>query len=200
MPALRNARHEAFCRQIVAGKSAAAAYRAAGYKADRRTAWRVRHRPDICRRIDELVAADHRAQRQAMAEALDRHRVTTDAVICELAKIGYANLHDFIEIGVDGEPRINLAAITRDEAAGLQEISIDEPRAGNAETARKSRRIRVKLGDKLSALVALGKHLGIFSEPTLNMNVLNYFSEKPPTMDEWRAEIGAQLPEPSNRE
>jgi hypothetical protein len=42
MLALRNARHERFAQEIAAGKSAAAAYRAAGYKADGRTAWQAR--------------------------------------------------------------------------------------------------------------------------------------------------------------
>ena len=68
MPALRNARHERFAQEIVAGKNAAAAYRAAGYKADRRTAWQARHRPDVARRIEELIATEREHQEQASGE------------------------------------------------------------------------------------------------------------------------------------
>jgi hypothetical protein len=200
MSALRNARHEHFAREIVAGKSAAEAYRNAGLVADRRSAWRVRHRSDVVRRIEELVATEREQERQAMAAAMDRYQVTSDRVISELAKVGFANIYDLIEIDADGEPRVNLAAITRDEAAGLREISSEEIGAGNAGTARKSRRIKLKLGDKLGALIALAKHLGLFVEPSVNANILNYFSERPPTMEEWKAEIERQLPAPSNHE
>jgi phage terminase small subunit len=132
---------------------------------------------------------------------MDRYRVTSERVVAELAKIAFANIFDLIEIGADGEPRVNLAAVTYDQAAGLKELSIEEFRAGNTGTAQKGRRIRVKLGDKISALVALAKHLGLFVEPArTDVNVLNVFSEKPLTMEEWKAEIEGQLPQPSNQE
>jgi phage terminase small subunit len=132
---------------------------------------------------------------------MDRYRVTSDRVVAELAKIAFGNVLDLIEIDADGEPRVNLATVTHDQAAGLKELSIEEFRAGNTGTAQKGRRIRVKLGDKISALVALGKHLGLFVDPSLlNVNVGNYFSERPPTMEEWKAEIAGQLPGPSDRE
>jgi phage terminase small subunit len=200
MPALRNTRHEIFAQEVAAGKSAAAAYLAAGLKADRRSAWRVRHRPDVVRRIDELIQTEREQQKQALAKAARRYEVTADRVV-ELAKIAFGNILDLIEIDTDGEPRVNLAAVTYDQAAGLKELSIEEVRAGNTGTAQKGRRIRVKLGDKISALVALGKHLGLFVEPARkDVNVLNVFSEKPLTMEEWKAEIeseasGLALPE-----
>lgn len=48
-------------------------------------------------------------------------------------------------------------------------------------------------------LVDLDEHLGLFAEPSLlNVNVANFFTEQPPTMDEWKAEIeadpGAETP------
>jgi phage terminase small subunit len=193
MPALRNTRHERFANEIVAGKSAAAAYLVAGYKADRRTAWQARHRPDVSRRIEELIQTERRLERQATERAAAKYEVTAERVIGELAKIAFGNVLDLIEIDANGEPHVNLAAVTYDQAAGLQELSIEEVRAGNTGTAQKVRRIKIKLADKLSALVALGKHLGLFVDPSLlNVNVANYFSEKPPTMEEWKAEIEGQ--------
>jgi hypothetical protein len=56
------------------------------------------------------------------------------------------------------------------------------------------RRIEIKLADKISALVALGKHFGLFVEPARSdINVLNVFSEKPLTLEEWKAEIEGQI-------
>jgi phage terminase small subunit len=193
MSTLRNARHEKFAREIVAGKSAAAAYRAAGYKADRRTAWQARHRPDVSRRIEELIQTEREQQKQAIAKAAKRYEVTTERIIGELARIGFANIYDLIEIDADGELRVNLVAISRDEAAALQEVTVEQVRAGRVGKTQRGTRVKIKLADKRAALVDLGKHLGLFVDPTLlNVNVGNFFSERPPTMEEWRAEIEAQ--------
>jgi hypothetical protein len=118
MARLGNLRHERFASEIVAGKSAAAAYLAAGLKADRRSAWRVRHRSDVVRRIEELIRIEREQQKQAMAKAAAKYEVTAERVIGELAKIAFANIYDLIEIDADGEPRVSLAAITGDDAAG----------------------------------------------------------------------------------
>jgi phage terminase small subunit len=190
MPALKNARHEKFAREIASGKSAAAAYRAAGYRADRRTAWQARHRPDVSRRIDELISTERKLERQATERAAAKYDVTAERVIGELARIGFANIYDLIEIGDDGEPRVSLAAISRDEAAALQEVTVERSRAARGGKAHKGTRVKVKLADKRAALVDLGKHLGLFIEPSLlNINVANFFTEQPPTMEEWKREI-----------
>jgi phage terminase small subunit len=193
MAKLRNVRHERFAQDIAAGKSAAQAYLAAGLRADRRSAWRVRHRSDVVRRVDELIQTERKLERQAMAKAAQRYEVTAERVIGELARIGFANIHDLIEIGDDGEPRVSLAAISRDEAAALQEVTVEHRQVGRDGKPQQGRRIKVKLGDKISALVALGKHLGLFVEPArTDVNVLNVFSERPPTLQEWKREIESQ--------
>ena len=45
--------------------------------------------------------------------------------------------------------------------------------------------VRVRLHDKLAALVALGKHLGIFVQGTQNTNVHYAISDKPLSVEEW---------------
>jgi phage terminase small subunit len=195
MPALRNARHERFAQEIAAGKSAAQAYLAAGYKADRRTAWQARHRPDISRRVEELIETEREQQKQALAKAAAKYEVTAERVIGELAKVGFANIFDLVEIDADGQPRVNLVAISRDEAAALQEVIVEQVRAGRIGKAQRGTRVRIKLADKRAALVDLGKHLGLFVEPSLlNVNVANFFSERPPTME--KAEIETTHREP----
>jgi hypothetical protein len=45
--------------------------------------------------------------------------------------------------------------------------------------------LSIKMHDKLAALVALGKHLGMFVQRTQNSNVHYVISDKPLTEDEW---------------
>jgi phage terminase small subunit len=192
MPRLPNIKHERFANEIVGGKSAAAAYAAAGYKADRRSAWRIRHDPDIVRRIEELIETEREQEKQAVAKAAVRFEVTADRVIGELAKIAFANISDVLRVGPDGEVEVNLEGCTRDELAAVRDISIEEYPAERDGKAQ--RRVRIKLADKRGALVDLGKYLGLFVEPSVNANILNYFSERPPTMEEWKREIEAGRP------
>jgi phage terminase small subunit len=42
-------------------------------------------------------------------------------------------------------------------------VTIDTYVEGHGEDAREVRRVKFKLGDKSAALVALGKHLGVFA-------------------------------------
>jgi phage terminase small subunit len=190
MPALRNTRHEVFAQEIAAGKSAAAAYLAAGLRADRRSAWRVRHRSDVVRRVEELIQTEREQQKQAMAKAAAKYEVTAERVIGELARIGFANISDFVRAGPDGELEANLGRCTRDETAALQEVTVEQLPRGRDGKARRGRRVRIKLADKRAALVDLGRHLGLFIEPSLlNVSVANFFTEQPPTMEEWKREI-----------
>src|SRR5262249_47012617 len=131
-------------------------------------------------------------ERRSLARAAARYDVTTERVVAELARIGFANIQDYIAIDRDGSPHFDLAAISRDQAAAIQEIIIDEYKDGKGEDARDVKRVRLKLADKRAALVDLGRHLGLFVDPSvLNVNVANIFSEAPPSMVEWRREIEA---------
>jgi phage terminase small subunit len=56
MPALKDKRRELFCQHVVSGMTASAAYAAAGYKADDGNAARMRAKPDVVARIEELSA------------------------------------------------------------------------------------------------------------------------------------------------
>jgi phage terminase small subunit len=54
MPALKNARHEAFCRALSKGETAERAYEQAGYLPSRHHASRLATKGNIRRRLDEL--------------------------------------------------------------------------------------------------------------------------------------------------
>lgn len=97
---------------------------------------------------------------KAMAERSRRTGVTADRVIEELARIGFVNIGDVVNITTAG---VYLDA-KKDDLASIQSIKIKETEFGREQ--------EVKLYDKKSALELLGKHLGIFTDKiNINANV-----------------------------
>ena len=89
---------------------------------------------------------------QAMAERSRRTGINQDRVLQELARIGFAKITDV----VDPETAKILPDASEDDLACIQSIKIKPNEFG---TERE-----VKLYDKKSALVDLGKHLGLFKD------------------------------------
>jgi hypothetical protein len=81
----------------------------------------------------------------------------------ELSKIGFSNMLDYVKVeGPDAF--VDLSTLTRDQAAAIQEVTVEDYKDGRGENARDVRRVKVKLSDKRAALVDIGKHLGMFKE------------------------------------
>jgi hypothetical protein len=107
----------------------------------------------------------------------------------------FANVSDYVRLVPDGKLEADLGERTRHKTAALQELTVEHLQREHDGRARQNRRLRIKLADRRAALFDLGKHLGLFVEPSpLNVNVANYFSERPPTLEEWKAEIEAADP------
>jgi phage terminase small subunit len=64
----------------------------------------------------------------------------------------------------NGDPYLDFSKLTRDQAAALVEVTVEDFKDGRGDAARDVRRIKFKLADKRAALVDLGKHLGMFVE------------------------------------
>ncbi len=99
----------------------------------------------------------------ARSKQSERTALTADMVVQELAKIAFANMGDYMRAQPGGDPYVDFSMLTRDQAAALREVTVDTYVEGHGENARKVRRIKFKLGDKRAALVALGKHFGLFA-------------------------------------
>ena len=95
---------------------------------------------------------------KAMAERSRRTGISQDRVLQELAKIGFAKITDV----VDPDTAKILSNAKEEDLACIQSIKIKPNEWG---TERE-----VKLYDKKSALVDIGKHLGMFKE-NVNLNV-----------------------------
>ena len=115
---------------------------------------------------------------EAVAELVrqrsERAKVTADQVVAELAKMGFANMMDYMRIGDNGDPFVDLSALTRDQAAGLVHFEVEDFKDGRGEDARDVRRVKIKLNDKVRPLIELGKHLGLFKGEIADADSINY--------------------------
>jgi phage terminase small subunit len=98
-----------------------------------------------------VAAAVAKAQGRRAA----RTRVSADRVVTELAKVAFGDPRRLLSWGPDGMVLRDSSELTEAEAALVSEVS--ETRTAGGGGTRK-----VKLHCKLSALNALGKHLGLF--------------------------------------
>lgn len=144
-------RRRRFVEEYLVDLNAAAAAVRAGYSSRNKGPSSVMRDPE--------VAAAIRAGMEARAH---RTRVNADAVVTELARIGFANMLDYMSVGADGDLIVDLSALDRERAAAIAEVTVEDFKDGRAKDARDIRRVKFKLLDKRAALVDIGKHLGMF--------------------------------------
>lgn len=153
-------RRERFAAEYVVDLNATKAAKRAGYSP------KTAHTQGSRLLKDAEVSAKVEVKQRAIAERLE---ITADMVVRELALIGFSNMLDYIRTTDDGDAYTDLSALTRDQAAAIQEVTIDtyqehDPDGPEANSKRTVKKMRFKLSDKRSALVDLGKHLGMFKE------------------------------------
>ena len=114
-------------------------------------------------KVQSAVSAGRKAQSV-------RAEITADAVIAELAKLGFANMADYMRALPSGDPYLDFSALSREQAAALQEVTVDAYVEGHGDDTREVKRIKFKLADKRAALVDLGRHFGIFKPDQLELS------------------------------
>lgn len=148
-------KQERWCEEYLVDLNAAAAARRSGYSRNTATQIGTENlgKPVLQARIAEL--------RRARSE---RVQVDAERVLRELCLLGFSNMADFMVAQEDGTAFVDFSGLTRDKAAAIQEFVVEEFKDGKGEDARDVRRTKFKLADKKSALVEIGKHLGMFRE------------------------------------
>ena len=91
-----------------------------------------------------------------LAQKVARLDVSADNVVRELSRLGFSNMLDYVEVMEDGSARLNLRRLTRDQAAAIVEVTMDSIGSGKDQRIT---RCKIKLADKMPALLALGRHL-----------------------------------------
>ena len=151
----RKAREKIFCAEYVKDLNGARAAIAAGYaeKSARVTASKLLTKPNIKDEIARLT--------KKHADKLD---LSAEKVLDELSKLGFSNMLDYMRVDEDGAFVLDFSKLTREQAAAIQEYTVDAT-GGTGDGERKQvMRTRFKLVNKIDALIALGKHLKLFTE------------------------------------
>lgn len=140
----------------------------------------------------------HDAIKDELNARAARTLVTADKVVREYARLAFANMQDYISVGDDGSATIDLSQLTRDKAAAISEVTIDEimERSGDVNakgrpTWQKIKRIKFKLGDKKGALDSLAKHLHMMVDRVEVSGKIDIAEEK--KVEDIEAEIKAIL-------
>lgn len=168
MPVLKNAKHERFAQALAAGKTQIDAHKDAGFKPHRGNASGLAQDKNIAARVAELLETRATIEAKATEQAIEKLAITKEAVLGELALLGFSNMLDYVRIGDDGLPYTDFSALTREQAAAIQEVHVESTPAAigedGQETRPEVRKVRFKLADKRAALGDLGRHLGLFKE------------------------------------
>ena len=90
-----------------------------------------------------------------MHEDAARCQVTVDHAMAELVKVGFANMMDYMRIGENGDPFVDLTNLTRAQAAGLIAFKCEDFKDGRGEDARDVRRVEIRMADKVRPLIEL---------------------------------------------
>ena len=95
---------------------------------------------------------------------LEKLEITAERVLRELALLGFSNMLDYMTVNEDGFADINLKALTRDQAAAIQEISVDMTGGSGDGKRELVPRMKFKLANKRDSLELLGKNLKLFTD------------------------------------
>ncbi len=153
--ARKNSRHDRFCREYIKDLNGTRAAIAAGYakKSAHVTASQLLSNPKVKELLAELT--------KKHADKLD---LSTEKVLSELSSMGFSNMLDYIKTTEEGGAYVDLSSLTQEQAAAIQEVTVDEYVEGKGKHARKVKRTKLKLVDKIRSLELLGKHLKLFTE------------------------------------
>src|SRR5271163_1050922 len=105
MPLLRNPRHERLALELAGGKSATAAYAAAGFTPNRSNAGKLRRKEHILRRVEELLVEHESTQTLATQHAIETTGLTKAWVI-EMLRMNAERALQEREVIESGECRL----------------------------------------------------------------------------------------------
>lgn len=128
---------------------------------------RAKYSPKTASRIGpELLGKTWIAEaiQKEMDKRAKRTEITADRVLQELAKVGFANIADFVKLQGSGVPILDFTNADEAKLAAVSEITQDTYTEGRGDDAELVKKTKFKLHDKVKALQHLGNHLGLFRE------------------------------------
>jgi phage terminase small subunit len=179
---LANLRHERFAQALAQGKPATKAYVLAGYKANDGNASRMKGNERISARVQEIVG-----------RAAERAEVSLERVLRELKAIAFSDISKAVTWGPSVQVREeeedgHRVKVIVNAVLLVPSDKLDEDTAAaiSAVSQSSTGALRIKMHNKLAALVVLGKYLGMFDERPQNSNVIYAISDEPMSAEEWK--------------
>jgi phage terminase small subunit len=90
-----------------------------------------------------------------------RAEVSAERVVSELAHIAFSNIADYLVVDEDGQCRVDVTGVDREQMAAVQELTFEETEHERDGSTTTRRRTKIRLHDKLAALEKLMRYLGI---------------------------------------
>lgn len=161
-----NQKQERFIQEYLIDLNATQAAIRAGYS--ERSAYSTGHRmlnnAEVAARLTEA--------RQEWAE---RVGITQDAVLNELAALGFSRASDYVRITKGGEIEVSLADATDRQMAAIKSIETSTEiynSKENGDGGKEVTRTKLTLHDKRLPLRDIGQHLGMFKEDAAPQGVV----------------------------
>jgi phage terminase small subunit len=133
-------------------------------------------RPGVAERISARV-------QEIVGRAAERAEVSVERILGELAAIAFSNITKAVtwscEEEEDGQ-RVKVLPVPSDK------LDEDTAAAIAAVSQSSTGALRIKMHNKLAALVVLGKYLGMFDQRPQNSNVIYAISDEPMSAEEWK--------------
>lgn len=162
MPVLANPRHELFAQALAKGLSQRQAYYDAGFKAKNDStadvcACQLLSNHKVTERVTEL--------QHAIAERVIVHEsLTAERVLEEYRRLAFSNMLDYMRTTEEGDAYVDFSTLTREQAAAIGEITVEEYTEGRGEDKRNVKRTKFKLTDKRAPLNDLAKYFKLFDQ------------------------------------
>ncbi len=125
----------------------------AGYSA--RSAYSTGHRLMRNAEIQNAIS-------KARAKLSESTKISAERVLDAYAKIAFGGLSKFLNVSDEGAITVDLRDCTPEDLNILSELVVEDIDKSPERGSSPARRIRVKMLDRLRALEALSKHLGLF--------------------------------------
>jgi len=150
-----NPRQKTFVAEYLIDLNATQAACRAGYRPKRaqKTGSRLLQRRDVRGAIAE-----------AQAQRLAKLDMDAEAVLTELARVARASVLDYMRIGEDGEPIIDLSRLNQDNAAAIANVTVDRFKGADGADKSQIRRVKISFHNKVAALRELARHFGLARE------------------------------------
>jgi phage terminase small subunit len=116
-----------------------------------------------------------------------RAEIDVERILRELAAIAFSRISNAVTWGPSVQVRGEEEDGQRVKVLPVPSDKLDEDTAAAiaAVSQGPAGAVRVKMHNKLAALVALGRYLGMFDERPQNTNAVYAISDEPMTKDEW---------------